>query len=206
MGKYKIDKTIFSDLKACDPEDVVLRTNGRFDKAKNQYCLNIWGHDYCVDLNKSEVIPQGAGLKTYQDFLYLFILYYLMKSRDIKPSGKWISEKDIPGGAAFFRGPHTIPGDVITNKFGNDMDSFKQTCKKLNGVNLNMADAAFMFQITPTIPVAVLYYYGDEDFPCEAKLLFDKTIGIHLPLDIVFALAVEVCNILGNNQEAVTKC
>ncbi len=194
MGKYKIDKTIFSDLKVFDPEDVMLRTNCRFDQAKNQYFINIWGHEYCVDLNRDEVRPQGAGLKTYQYFLYLFILYYLMKSRSIKPLGEWISEKDIPGGAAFFRGPHTIPGGVITTRFGNDMDAFKQRCTELKGISLEMADAAFMFQITPTIPVAVLYYFGDEDFPCEAKLLFDKTIGLHLPLDIVFALAVEICN------------
>ncbi len=178
----------------------MLRTNCRFDKAENQYFVNIWGYDYCVNLNRYEVIPQGAGLKTYQDFLYLFILYYLMKSKDIKPLGEWVSEKDIPGGAAFFRGPHTIPGDVITTRFGNNMDAFKQTCIKLKGISLDMADAAFMFQITPTIPVAVLYYFADEDFPCEAKLLFDKTIGIHLPLDIVFALAVEICNTLGEKK------
>ncbi|MCP4672797.1 MAG: DUF3786 domain-containing protein [Desulfobacula sp.] len=199
MGKDTIDKTIFSDLKACDPEDVLLRTNCRFNKAENQYFVNIWGYDYCVDLNQYEVKPQKAGLTTYHDFLYLFILYYLMKSKNIKPLGEWISEKDIPGGAAFFRGPHTVPGDVITNQFGNDMDSFKQRCKKLNGISLDMADAAFMFQVTPTIPVAVLYYFADEDFPCEAKLLFDKTIGLHLPLDIVFALAVEICNTIGTN-------
>jgi hypothetical protein len=194
-----IDKTIFTDLETCDPEDVILRTNCKFDKADNHYFVNIWGHEYCVDLNKYEVRPQGKDTKTYQDFLYLFILYYLMKSKNIKPSGEWISEKDIPGGAAFFRGPHTIPGDIITKRFGNDIDTFKKESIKLKGISLDMGDAAFMFHITPTIPVAVLYFMGDEDFPCEAKLLFDKTICLHLPLDIVFALAVEICNTLGTN-------
>lgn len=56
-----------------------------------------------------------------------------------------------------------------------------------------MADAAYVFKITPNIPVAVLLWLGDEDFGAEAKLLFDRTIGMHLPLDIIFALAVEVC-------------
>ena len=200
MNKYKIDKTIFSDLEACDPEDVVLRTGCQFDKADNQYIVNIWGHEYCVDLNKYEVRPQETGFKTYQDFLYLFILYYLIKSKNIKPSGEWISEKDIPDGAAFFRGPHTVPGNFITERFGNDLDFFKKKSMQLRGTSLDMADAAFSFKITPTIPVAVLYYFGDEDFPCEAKLLFDKTVGLHLPLDIIFALAVEICSILGSQQ------
>jgi hypothetical protein len=200
MSEYiDIDKTIFSDLAECDPDDVVERTGCRFDKAKNRYAVNIWGYDYFVDLNNIEVRPHGAGHMAYQNCLYLFILYYLMKSKNITPSGVWISEKDIPGGAAFFRGPHTIPGNLITTRFNNDMDSFKKTCKKLKGIRLDMADAAFKFQITPTIPVAVLYYFGDEDFPCEAKLLFDKTIALQLPLDIIFALAVEICNIVGHH-------
>jgi len=38
---------------------------------------------------------------------------------------------------------------------------------------------------------------GDEDFPSEARLLFDRTIQQHLPLDIIYALAVEVCHTLG---------
>jgi hypothetical protein len=40
----------------------------------------------------------------------------------------------------------------------------------------------------------VVYWQGDEEFPPETKLLFDRTIDRHLPLDIIFALAVEICH------------
>jgi hypothetical protein len=56
-----------------------------------------------------------------------------------------------------------------------------------------MADAAFCFSITPDLPVAVLYWVGDEDFPAEAKILYDRSISELLTLDILFALAVGVC-------------
>jgi hypothetical protein len=45
--------------------------------------------------------------------------------------------------------------------------------------------------------VAVLYWAGDEDFPAEAKLLFDKTLPNHFALDIVYALASGICEQLG---------
>ncbi|WP_299976184.1 DUF3786 domain-containing protein [Desulfobacula sp.] len=192
-----IDRTNFLDLKSCDPEEVVSRTGCRFDKTGEQYFVNIWGHKYCVDLNKYEVRPEGPGLKTHHNCLYLFILYYLMKSKNIPPSGVWVSEKDIPGGAAFFRGPHTIPADLITGRFGDNIDLFKKESEKSGGIPIELADASFLFQITPTIPVAVLYWQGDEDFPSEARLLFDRTIEQHLPLDIIYALAVEICHTLG---------
>jgi hypothetical protein len=62
------------------------------------------------------------------------------------------------------------------------------------GEPLDMADAAYFFKVTDRIPISVLYWQGDEDFESEAKRLFDKTIAQHLPLDIIFAIAVSVCS------------
>ena len=194
MMNDKIDKINFLDLESLDPCDVMSRTGCEFDPATRQYRVNIWGHSYCADLEKYEVRPCGTGLKTYHDYLYIFILHFLIKSKSLPPEGKWVSEKDIKGGAAFFRGPHTLPSEWISKRFGNNIKAFRDACEKLGGVPLTLADAAFSFQITPAIPVAVLYWQGDEDFPCETKLLFDRSIELHLPLDIIFALAVEVCH------------
>lgn len=189
-----IDKAHFTDLETCDPQDVVFRTGCEYKPIARQYFVEVWGHRYCVDLAQCKVKSDGSGPKTYQDFLYLFILFYLINAKKIVPKGQWISEKDIAGGAAFFRGPHTIPVDVIAGRIKDDMALFKVICKGLGGRSIDLADAAFSFQITPLIPVAVLYWQGDEDFPAEVKLLFDRTIEEHLPLDILFALAVEVCH------------
>ena len=56
-----------------------------------------------------------------------------------------------------------------------------------------MADAAYRFKITPRIPVAVLHWTGDDDFPAESKILYDRTITEHLASDIIYALAVGIC-------------
>jgi hypothetical protein len=61
-----------------------------------------------------------------------------------------------------------------------------------------MADAAYCFNIVPHIPVAVLYWAGDEDFPAESKILYDSTIGEHFALDVVYALAVGICHRLAS--------
>ncbi|MCP4579194.1 MAG: DUF3786 domain-containing protein [Deltaproteobacteria bacterium] len=46
--------------------------------------------------------------------------------------------------------------------------------------------------MAPRIPVAVLLWKEDDEFPVESRTLFDRSIIEHLALDIVFALAVEV--------------
>ena len=45
----------------------------------------------------------------------------------------------------------------------------------------------------PRIPVAVLLWEEDGDFPDESKILFDRSIAEHLALDIIFGLTVEIC-------------
>ena len=129
--------------------------------------------------------------------LGLFIVYYLLRSKDINVSKEWISEKDIPGGATFFRGPHKIPTHIIETRYENNIEEFKEKCERLDGIPLDMADAAYAFEITPRIPVAVQFWDKDDEFPAEAKILFDKTIAEHLPPDIVFCLTVEICMRIG---------
>ncbi len=70
-------------------------------------------------------------------------------------------------------------------------------CEQYGGTKLDLADAAFSFFITPKVPVAVLFWQGDPEFPTEAKLLYDTTIVRHLASDIIYALAVGMCEQLG---------
>jgi hypothetical protein len=189
-----IDEILFRDLLSCNPKDVTKRTGALYDEKNGWYRVNIWGHAYDVIPDQCRINACGQGARTHRDYLYLFMLHYLMKAKNIALSGQWISEKDITGGAAFFRGPHTLPTQVLARAFGEDLPAFLAAGKRLGGSPLPMADAAFSFDIAPQIPVAVLLWLKDEEFGSQAKLLFDKTIGDHLPLDIIYALAVEVCH------------
>jgi len=99
--------------------------------------------------------------------------------------------------------PHEIPTHLIVSRFDKDIPGFSRQCAHYGGTGLALADAAFSFSITPRVPVAVLFWQGDEEFPTESKLLFDVTIVRHLASDIVYALAVGVCEQLVVDVQAV---
>jgi hypothetical protein len=42
----------------------------------------------------------------------------------------------------------------------------------------------------PRIPVTLILWLSDEEFPARADLLFDSTCEIHLPLDILWSIAM----------------
>jgi len=194
---HQIDDLYFEELGEMDPHEVCRRTSSRFNPEDRCYTLTVWDREYEISPERKTITQITDGPQPVNLLLGLFIILYLLKSKTTRISGQWISEKDMPGGVAFFSGPHTIPTNMIAKRFGDNPEGFKQTCASLGGTPLDMADAAYAFTVVPPIPVAVLLWRGDEEFPAEAKLLFDKTITEHLALDVIFGLAVEICSTLG---------
>jgi hypothetical protein len=189
-----VDRVHFEDLAGLDPEVVCRRAACDYDETADAYRLWLWDRECRVFPRECRV---ESGDEPLHDYFSLFAVHYLLTAKEVPVTGEWVSEKDIPGGAAFFRGPHEIPTGQITRRFGNDLDAFRKRCAELGGEAFDMADAAFSFDIVHRIPLAVLYWYGDEEFPAEAKVLYDRTIGDQLAMDIVFSLAVGVCLRLG---------
>jgi len=183
----------YQDLVKMDPEDVCRRALCRYDQEAQCYELDVWSDGY-------KVYPQAGMVRCLSEnnhpanaYFPIFIVHYLLSIGEANIQNQWISEKDIPGGATFFRGPHAVPTKLVTNQFQNDIQAFSRRCSSLQGDPIDMGDAAFRFEITPRIPVVMLYWRGDEDFGPEARILFDRSICQYLALDVIYALVVEIC-------------
>lgn len=197
-----VDKAYFKELAKKDSEEVCGRASCRYDAAARSYILPVWGDEYVIRPHEERIESLTDSPYRPNGLFLLFVVYYLLRSEAAAACNQWISEKDLPGGATFFRGPHEIPTRLISASFGDDIEAFKERCTRLSGTALRMADAAYRFDITSNIPVAVLFWAGDNEFPSEAKILFDRTISRHLALDIVFSLAVEVCERIAGKETA----
>lgn len=195
-----VDSVYFGELAEQNPDDVCKRALCAYDSVNRCYTLSVWNDQYRVfpHQNKIECISQTPS--SLHAYFSVFIVHYLLYSKAIAVANQWISEKEIPSGATFFQGPHAIPTKRISDRFDTNIQGFKARCEQLNGTSLDMADAAYTFDITPRMPVAVLYWVGDEEFPSESKLLFDKSICEHFACDVVFAIAVGVCENLGRDN------
>jgi hypothetical protein len=191
---YNVDQGLFKQLALLDSSDVCHRSMATFNRDQGCYTINLWDGEYAVypEGEKIERLDPESG--ELHDYFHVFVINYLLQIKDIPLTGEWISEKDISGGSTFFRGPHEIPTNQLSDTFLNDIETFCRVCELFHGEPLEMADAAYRFRISSRVVVAVLYWQGDDDFPPEAKLLFDRSISEHFALDTLFALAVEVCS------------
>ena len=190
---YEINDMLFNALIGFQPKEVCQRAQCRYDQEKQCYYLNYWGDEYLVDCRNKNISPLARQVNNSLGYLPVFIINYLMQIKPISLTGEWISEKDLPGGATFFRGPHEIPTSLISSRFGNDLDEFSRVCRLLRGQPAGMADAAYVFYPVPHLPLALLYWTGDEEFPAEVKLLLDKSASGNLALDTLYAFVVDAC-------------
>ena len=188
-----IDPGFFKELLQTRPEEVCRRALCQYDASIKSYLVETWIGVYCVDPGSAQIKPCNSSPSLDPGF-ELAVLFYLLRAKDLPLSGEWISEKDIPDGVTFFRGPHALPVHLVAERFGHDLEGLGKACEGLGGTPLDMADAAYSFRVLPRVPAAVLLWAADSEFEAEARMLFDRTISSHLPLDVIFGLSVEVCS------------
>lgn len=197
---YPVDTLFYEMLAVQKPDEVCRRALCRYDSAQKCYVLSAWGDEYVIDPDNHKIYHRVENHRPPHDYFAIFLIHYLLGAKQIETRNQWVSEKDIPGGTTFFRGPHQIPTNLITQRHGSDLAAFGNCCQQLGGARIDLADAAYTFFAAPRIPLAVLYWQGDDEFGPEAGLLYDRSISAHLALDAVYALAVDTCARIGANQ------
>lgn len=193
LKQYEVDISLLRELAKRDSVEVCKRALCRYDDKNQIYYLSYWGDDYRVSLRNSSIERITSNRPEPHEYFGVFLVNYLLQITSVPLSNRWISEKDLLGGSTFFRGPHVIPTPLISSRFENDLDGFCQVCENLSGSVMEMGDASYCFRLTERIGLAIVYWYGDDEFPAEARLLFDQSLSGALALDTLFALAVDFC-------------
>ena len=200
-----IDADYWVELARLNPETVCIRTMADYQVKQRGYTLPILNQDYLVLPYQREIkrlIEGGTliGEDLTREFT-LMVLLYLLKAKNIPLVRKWISEKDLPGGETFFRGPHALSVDLIEKKYGDNPEGFIEAGKVLGGTQVRFGDKSIALDVFPRIPIIYIVWMGDEEFPTKAGVLFDASIGSHFTLDIIWIMVNEVSRRLVEAKE-----
>ena len=85
----------------------------------------------------------------------------------------------------------------VKQVFGENVDGFTRAADRLGGTAVDAGDAAFEFSVFPHVPVQLILHAGDEEFPPEANILFDDSIGAILsPEDVAWLAGMVVYRLM----------
>ena len=192
----RIEWEYWDELARLNPETVCIRTMADYQVRQRGYTLSILNQDYLVLPYQREIKRFVEGGTSKGEYLTteftLMVLFYLLKTKNIPLDRKWISGKDLLGGEAFFRGPHTLSVDLIEKKYGDNPEGFIEAGKALGGTPVRFGDKSIAMDVFPRIPILYILWMGDEEFPTKAGVLFDASIGSHFTLDMIWIMVHEV--------------
>jgi hypothetical protein len=188
-----IDSDYWDEFARLNPETVCTRTLAEYQRG---YTLPVLNQDYLILPHQKQIKRLTEGDTPKEEDLTkeftLMALFYLLHAQNIPLARKWISEKDLPGGEAFFRGPHALSVDLIEKKYGENPEGFIEAGKLLGGTPVRFGDKSIALDVFPRIPIIYILWVGDEEFPPRAGVLFDASIESHFPLDMIWIMVNEV--------------
>lgn len=135
--------------------------------------------------------PEAEALTKRLGYFFNHVtLWYLVLARDIALGGRHLKPESLRGGAIFYRGTHALPLAAIAAKWGDDPQGFIARGESLGGRRVNFGDAALELYPAPRIPITLILWAADDEFPARADLLFDSSVDSQLPLDISWSAAM----------------
>ena len=112
------------------------------------------------------------------------LLYYLHSADGAMMADRWISYRELPGGAFYNQAFQGYSGDRISGFFQDNLQRFHSAARNLDGWQLTaMAEHAYGFQPLPRIRLATVLWPGDEEFPTRASVLFDAASHHYMTTD-----------------------
>ncbi len=124
----------------------------------------------------------------------MVLLTTLAASKGVPPSGRMAVPQELPGGRTFFTGAHAVATGQLAKGFEEDPDRLIDRALGFGGELIEGADVAIRVPGLPYVPLYVLLWRGDQEFPVRAvvgidargsfppgfggRLSFDQSAGI----------------------------
>jgi hypothetical protein len=115
----------------------------------------------------------------------VLILHYLTQAKGTPLANEAIAYKELPEGSNYFPTFYKRAIKPLVDHFGRQPQRLIAAAKELGGYRVDYGDAAVTINAFKQVPVTLVLWQGDEEFPPGGNILFDATVSDYLsPEDI----------------------
>ena len=118
--------------------------------------------------------PEAWDTLSLMDEMNIYTLLWYSKP-NAALCGDWLPFESLRDARAF--GPAFRKGNLapFAATFDGHGAALKTALERLGGLPLSTGDVGYQIQVFPCIPMRVLFWDGDEEFPAQCNLLFDRS-------------------------------
>ncbi|MBN1625843.1 MAG: DUF3786 domain-containing protein [Deltaproteobacteria bacterium] len=123
----------------------------------------------------------------------VLILHYLVgagNSGEGEAVEKWVSFQDLPEGRFYMDSFIKRAKEPLLRTFGSDPKKMAELAERMYGAfPIDFGDFSMVVRALPMVPVALVLWQGDDEFPPEGNILFGHNISGILPAEDIALLA-----------------
>ncbi len=168
-----------SNLLEKNPKEIASRSGAVFsDKKNGKTGFSILFLNQNINISWPDFdFSFEAGDKEVPIQQQVLILHYLNLQEHVDLSGDWIAYQEVPDGKFYLDAFIRRAKNPMVQGFGSNPEKLQELTEKVYGATpLKQGDVAVRIQALPLVPVALVLWKGDDEFPPEGTILFDKSI------------------------------
>jgi hypothetical protein len=141
----------------------------------------------------------GEELPIQQQILILHYLRGTLRSQGAAVTGEWIAFQEVPDGKFYLDAFHRRARNPLVQTFGNDPEKLIELAAGAFGaIPSDQGDLSVVIKAFPLVPIVLMIWKGDDEFPPEGNILFDKNIpGILSAEDIAWLSGMVIYPLIG---------
>ena len=118
----------------------------------------------------------------------ILILHYLTQAKGTPISNRKIAYKELPEGAVYFPTFSKRAIKPLLDHFGKEPHRLIDAATELGGNKADYGDVSATIDAFARVPITLILWRGDEEFPPEGNILFDSTISDYLTTEDINVL------------------
>lgn len=174
-----------------DIEEQCRKSGTQYISAKKNIFIDHLNRSYKIGFPDGEVeFADSEEAVPIRDKILL--LDYFTRARGTPSSGKTITYKELHDGINYFPTFSKRTIQPLVRFFGDKPEELLKTAEILGGHKTDFGDVAVTIDAFPRVPVTIVLWRGDKEFPPEGSILFDSTIPDYLTNDDIHTLCENI--------------
>ncbi len=146
--------------------------------------------EYEINVENKSVLSLSGNVPT-PEYLAVLILHYLIKRIEglLPLKNEWINFRQLSGGKGYYPVFYQRVIEPIKRKYGRNTRGLLTVLDRFNGKKTNYGDASVEITTFENVPLLIVIWSEDKEFPSEANILFDRSIEEILSTEDIVILA-----------------
>lgn len=149
------------------------RTVGLSADAEGRVALKFLGRDFLAT-NSGVEAADGRASMDHQSV----IAHYLTSGGSGELTGEYVPIGRLTGMVNTGSTPSGNLTRPLTDKFGDKYEAFAEAARRIGGCHEGRSPSggeAWLFRPLPNLPIQIVFFEADDEFPAEVKVMFDSS-------------------------------